>query len=595
MVRRVCRELGNKKNIVVLNDEAHHCYQAPAPKERRARRSTPTSETRRGEDATRRPASGSAGCEAVQRQARRPGGLRPLGHAVLPRAARATRRARCSRGSCRDFSADRRHRVGHREGPAGARRRRLDGRATLPMYRDLWLRIRDELPQKGLQGRRPSTASRACPKELEGALLQPVRQLREVVRRAGSEREGRRARRRCSSWSARTPHLQARLRLDRWLGEDRCADGSTVVVPGNLPLFSNEEDGALARPPEHAPHRLGAARLGRGDDAEFKKIAAAEIDEFKDEYRAALPGPQRRRAHRRGPPARGHEHRRQAGPARRADPLRRLGLDAHRGLGREHRHPHPRRPRVRDAAALRAGRRPRPAPRQLRAERRGHVRARVRRGLRRPVQLHPDGRARPKPGRRSRSTASGRCPSGRTCEISFPRSSATATRCRPSASTADFDAGLARSTLSTDEVPTRTELDPIVGESKSTTLDDLKDVPAPAGRVRAREARRSRTTSATTEQRPTARGCSRSSLRDRRALAATSASSLKDGAFPQMLLLTQYSHAAAEKIYQRDRARHRGREAAVADPAPVRRRSARRATSTSTPRRPSTTTAERAT
>src|SRR5436190_7900718 len=26
MVRRVCREFGNKKNIVVLNDEAHHCY-----------------------------------------------------------------------------------------------------------------------------------------------------------------------------------------------------------------------------------------------------------------------------------------------------------------------------------------------------------------------------------------------------------------------------------------------------------------------------------------------------------------------------------------------------------------------------------------
>src|SRR6266851_1765578 len=26
MVRRVCRELGNKKNILVLNDEAHHCY-----------------------------------------------------------------------------------------------------------------------------------------------------------------------------------------------------------------------------------------------------------------------------------------------------------------------------------------------------------------------------------------------------------------------------------------------------------------------------------------------------------------------------------------------------------------------------------------
>ena len=30
MVRRVCREIGNKKNIVVLNDEAHHCYRRRA-------------------------------------------------------------------------------------------------------------------------------------------------------------------------------------------------------------------------------------------------------------------------------------------------------------------------------------------------------------------------------------------------------------------------------------------------------------------------------------------------------------------------------------------------------------------------------------
>src|SRR5204862_7919072 len=28
VVSRVCRELGNKKGIVVLNDEAHHCYRS---------------------------------------------------------------------------------------------------------------------------------------------------------------------------------------------------------------------------------------------------------------------------------------------------------------------------------------------------------------------------------------------------------------------------------------------------------------------------------------------------------------------------------------------------------------------------------------
>jgi type III restriction enzyme len=30
MVRRVCRELSAKKNIIVLNDEAHHCYRRKA-------------------------------------------------------------------------------------------------------------------------------------------------------------------------------------------------------------------------------------------------------------------------------------------------------------------------------------------------------------------------------------------------------------------------------------------------------------------------------------------------------------------------------------------------------------------------------------
>ena len=41
MVRRVCRELGNKKNIIILNDEAHHCYR---------RKESPGEEALTGED-----------------------------------------------------------------------------------------------------------------------------------------------------------------------------------------------------------------------------------------------------------------------------------------------------------------------------------------------------------------------------------------------------------------------------------------------------------------------------------------------------------------------------------------------------------------
>ena len=52
-------------------------------------------------------------------------------------------------------------------------------------------------------------------------------------------------------------------------------------------------------------------------------------------------------------------HGRKAGRARRTGPLRGLRRDAQRGLGRQQRHPHPGRARLRQPASLRAGRGPR--------------------------------------------------------------------------------------------------------------------------------------------------------------------------------------------------------------------------------------------
>ncbi len=54
-------------------------------------------------------------------------------------------------------------------------------------------------------------------------------------------------------------------------------------------------------------------------------------------------------------------HGRAARRAGRAGPVRRLGRDAHRGMGREQRDPHPRPAGLPQPVALRAGRRPRPA------------------------------------------------------------------------------------------------------------------------------------------------------------------------------------------------------------------------------------------
>ena len=143
-------------------------------------------------------------------------------------------------------------------------------------------------------------------------------------------------------------------------------------------------------PAAHHPHRLGAAGI-RGTARSGLPESSSERDRgVQAVLPSAQPGCRRGQDHRRRPAARGDEYHRQEGQARRAHPLRGLGRHAHRGLGRQHRHPHPRCPPVPQPAAVRAGRRPRPAAAQLRRQpRHWPVRARVRRGVRRAVRVHP--------------------------------------------------------------------------------------------------------------------------------------------------------------------------------------------------------------
>jgi len=66
--------------------------------------------------------------------------------------------------------------------------------------------------------------------------------------------------------------------------------GSTVVVPGQLPIFSNEERGKWRTRPNAVLIDSEQLESGEGMSSEFKAMAAAEIEEFKSEYRARFPG-----------------------------------------------------------------------------------------------------------------------------------------------------------------------------------------------------------------------------------------------------------------------------------------------------------------
>ena len=99
MVRRVCRVFGNAKDIVVLNDEAHHCY-APAPVEDGEgaldadERTEATPHDRGGPGLVRRPPGRHATRSASEPSSTSPPRPSSCG-------ARATPRARSSPGSCR--------------------------------------------------------------------------------------------------------------------------------------------------------------------------------------------------------------------------------------------------------------------------------------------------------------------------------------------------------------------------------------------------------------------------------------------------------------------------------------------------------------
>ena len=67
-------------------------------------------------------------------------------------------------------------------------------------------------------------------------------------------------------------------------------DGSTTVIPGKLAILSNEQNGRWRSRPNTILVDSEQLESGEAMSDDFKKIAAAEIDEFKADLRARFPG-----------------------------------------------------------------------------------------------------------------------------------------------------------------------------------------------------------------------------------------------------------------------------------------------------------------
>ena len=287
MVRRVCRELGSKRNLVVLNDEAHHCYR---PKAQDNGDKLTGDERREAEKSKEQARVWLSGLEAVGAK---------LGVRVaydLSATPFYLRGSGYPEGTLfpwvvSDFSLIDAIESGIVKVP---RVPVADDAMTgdAPTYRDLWSRIREGLPRKGRRTQK-LTGEPKLPVALEGALhsLYGNYEKRFEQWQADTEAQAR----------GRTPPVfivvcnntsVSKLVFDYISGWDKeLESGDTVAVPGKLALFSNvTPDGRWLPRPSTVLIDSEQLESGEAMSAEFKRIARREVEEFKAEVQRRFPG-----------------------------------------------------------------------------------------------------------------------------------------------------------------------------------------------------------------------------------------------------------------------------------------------------------------
>lgn len=296
MARRVCRAFGTKKNILVLNDEAHHCYRrAPESESPEVEATALKGEERREAEKRNEEARlWISGLEAIKKKigvrmvydlSATPFFLRGSGH----------REGDLFPWVVSDFSLI----DAIESGIVKVPRVPVADNAMLgdqPAYRDLWLRIRDHLPKKG-RGTEAVGGEPKLPAELEGALHSLYENYRKHYFEPWEADGDARAK-------GRTPPVfivvcnntnVSKLVFDYvsgWNKEIKSPDsGETTMipVPGKLPLFSNVENGTWSPRPKTILVDSEQLESGEAMSDDFRRIASQEIEEFKADYRARYP------------------------------------------------------------------------------------------------------------------------------------------------------------------------------------------------------------------------------------------------------------------------------------------------------------------
>jgi len=296
MVRRVCRALSTKKNIVILNDEAHHCYRRKPEGEDEKLTGDDRIEAKQRNEEARVWISGieavksKIGVKAIYDLSATPFFLNGSGYSKITPDGNKITEGLLFPWVVSDFSLIDAIEAGIVKVP---RVPVADDSMTgeQPTYRDLWLRIREDLPRKGRKTDEVGGAPKP-PLELHGALLSLYGNYEKYYRlwEQNSEAHAR----------GITPPVfivvcnntnVSKLVFDFIGGWEKQIGEKTIVQAGELPIFRNDDgNGAWLHRPNTILVDSQQLESGKAMSDDFKKIAAREIDEFKADYRARFPG-----------------------------------------------------------------------------------------------------------------------------------------------------------------------------------------------------------------------------------------------------------------------------------------------------------------
>lgn len=280
MVRRVAEELMGLKNIVVINDEAHHCYrEKPNNEDIDELKGDEKKEAQSENDAARLWISGieifkrKLGVRAVYDLSATPFFLRGSGYAegtLFP-------------WTVSDFSLMDAIECGIVKLPRVPVADNIP-EAEVPIFRELWEHIRDEMPKKGRGKGQGELDPQSLPAKLQTALVALYNHYEETFerwRQAGIDTPPVFIVV-CNNTSASKLVYEWISGWQRPVAED--SDELRTVHHGNLRLFSNfdEHGNRLPRPNTLL---IDSKQLESGEalDDDFRRAAALEIEQYKRE------------------------------------------------------------------------------------------------------------------------------------------------------------------------------------------------------------------------------------------------------------------------------------------------------------------------